>query len=616
MTVLRTDPDTTAALVVAASDADRRTILKSRLGTGTLSFRVQNQDNTEFVTGDVLGSAMSNNATLFNAVAITNLAGTGGTPDALWVMKVSNGSGTYFEADKDCWTFAGPNSTEAIVITDTLFLTMVLNEGVVTNPVAIAESMGEYVSPNGSYNPTTPPGTVNVTYMNTSDTPFKFGKQINSWHKSNNYVFDAYNPLLVRLHDWFPASNADDGGCFWARIAQAGPHQYDKARFDEAIQANNGCPKNLLMYLTPKWAVSEANKQDVRNRYGQENQYGQISGPTRYPSYPYSGHEAEDWENSLGDYIRWIYRPVNELGPGGEAGGGYTPEQIPILEGDNEQKFGSREPNSTLRWWDFPFAPNPPRSFNNMPMTEMAKKLRVMRSAAPAEVQIWCGGWEGDYTGKTITNNGSNIEWSFFQALMLTSDGAGGLAIDHVDGIPFHPYMYNYDPGRVLQELRGYREQLEYLAVYLNRPELANLPIYANETGHENTSGVDGNYGTGSWAIDNMPTGSFPLGGYDTLAKNMALSTMYVAINASRMKVHGITHYKDSPNTTTNGTSNGRQTYGCPSENQTLINMINQLNQLDGEVIRQGYEINSTNLGGAQALWLECESGLILEQAL
>ncbi len=475
---------------------------------------------------------------------------------------------------------------------------------------------GEYVTADPNYTPTAAPGDVVETLMATTDTPFRLGKMFTGWHRDNTFTFDPYVVPHQRLHDWKPSNNADDGGAFWAKIHYA-RHYYDWSRFDEAIKDNNGCPKNLLVYLTPAWAVSQANKDEVVYRYGPENFFGQIFYVTRYPTYPYSAHPPEDW-TVLTEYIQAIYRSKNVLGPGGEPGGGYTEYDIPVIELQNEQKYAAKTPNAG-RWWDNPLMPfyptdnhystkdvnGPmPYSFNLHTMQEDAIKARIVKAAVPPGVQVWTGGWEGDSQGKTLAN--PSADYSFFQAWALSSDGAGGYGIDHVDAIAFHPYMFGYDPERVLVEIKGYRDQLIWLADYLGRPALADLPIHANETGHESPSGVKGSFGSGTWIIENGP-GYNGQAGNTTIARDLGRSNLIVAGSASVYKILGITNYKDVPWQLQHGTTHARQTYGAVTETPEIYNVQTDLNRLVGRVVRQAY-IRS---GGS--VWLETEDNIVME---
>jgi len=461
-------------------------------------------------------------------------------------------------------------------------------------------TFGGYVDPDPNYVPSTQPSDTVRVLMSPTDTPYKIGPLGNGWHRYATVTQPGFSLPHARILGSFPASNLDDAGFVWGRIAQAGRHNYDYDRAEESKTMNGGCPKILAAYLTPKWGVSAAHQQEIRNRYGNENSYGQIHGAGRWPSYPYGPMPPENWEY-LAEYIRWCYRPKDVDGPGAEPfGAGFTVDSHPVVEYSNEQKFGDVIPNSTSRWWDHPYSGNPPRAFNLHTFSELAIGCRVCKENVPAGVKVSVGGWEGDSQGKTIAN--PNAAYSFFQAWALSSDGAGGIGIDHVDVVFFHPYMYNYDPARMQFEIDGYRAQLEWLAVHLGRPEIADIIIHANETGHEATTGVDGQYGTGSWIIDNQGQA-----GYDTLARNMKRTTLLAIGNASRQKCVGITHYNDVPHTRTFGKSNGRQTYGSPSENVTLSQAGLFCNQVIDRVVRQAV-IRSDGRA-----WVEFEGGLLLE---
>lgn len=608
------DTTTTAAIIDETTNLGQRQALKDALGTGTLTVTAFNPDNSQNITGTFSGALIGTGNNMFDNIQIVSPSGTGGTPDSTWVLKIENGAGRFMSVVKELWTYVGPNGSAAIDVADDLYFSVTIIDSISTPVVPPGDPsviFGSYVTADPGYTPTTPPNTIVRTLMDPSDTPFKLGKIFSGWHRDNLYSINPYEVLHQRLHDWRPASDADDGGVFWARVARAGRHQYDWARFDEAIQSNGGCPKIVLTYLTPAWAVSEANKTEIRRRYGPENQFGQIQNVTRYPSYPYSGHPPEDW-TYLSEYIEAIFRPKDQTGPVGEPGGGYTAEQIPVIELDNEQKFSSKGINAG-RWWDNPFVNQTvdqssnyypgkigPRAFNLMTMQEMAIKARIAKASVPAGVQVWCGGWEGDSSGRSAANPGAG--YSTMQAWMLTDDGAGGIAADHVDCIPFHPYMYNYDPIRVQQEIDGYRAQLQWLAQLTGKPSLATLPIHANETGHESTNGQDNFYGTGSWLIDNNAANV----GNQQLGNDILVTNIIAAGNASRQGCIGLTSYKDIPYAGANGKSNGRQTYGAVTETPTIYQKQISVNTLDQKVVRQAYQLSDR-------WWLECEDGTILQ---
>ncbi|MGH1360990.1 MAG: hypothetical protein ACRBC3_19700 [Burkholderiaceae bacterium] len=461
--------------------------------------------------------------------------------------------------------------------------------------------LGEYTTPSPLYTPSTPPANAVRTLMAPTDAPYIIGRMGVGWHQWGTVSNPGFAVLSQRLHDDRAVDNLDDGGMFTGRICRAGRHQYDKARFDERAQANNSCPKFLPIYMFAKWQVSAAHIQDIQNRYGPENQYNQIHGVTRYPSFPYGAHPVENLEY-IREYIRWVYRPVAELGPGGEPGAGYTKATFPIIEYGNEQKFAGISVNDG-RWWDNPYAPNNqgqggPQAFNLQTMQEFAAGVRACKEAAPAGVLVAVGGWEGNSQGRTLDDPSWDL--SMFQAWALSDDLAGGIGIDHIDLLLIHPYLFGYDPRRCQTEIDGYRGQLAWLAEHLGRPELNDMPIHMNETGHENGAGELDGFGSGGYAIDN--TGN----GYETLGRNLLRTTLIMAGNASRNKVVGITHYQDIPYATANGDPKGRQTYGAPSENALLSSKAQEANQAVGRVVRQAYEYSDGTI------WVEFEDQLIM----
>lgn len=527
----------------------------------------------------------------------TDLRVTPGTYDAL-VTSDTNSIATFENvviAEGQVYRVPGPQKVKFVKLQDPSLNDPIGGGG--PTPGDGSSVLGGYVNPSPSYVPSTRPADTQTILMLPTDPPYKIGALGNGWHRDGRVQVGGFPLPHERSHDVWPPTGQDDGGYTWGRVARAGRHIYDKPRMDQLMSRNGGCPKLHTVYLTPGWAVSEANKTLIRNRFGNENQYGQISGPSRYPSYPYSAMPPENWEY-LAEYIRWLYRPTNQNGPGGEPGAGYTPAQIPVIEYGNEQKFGEKVPNTSLRYWDYQYAsPNP---FNLHTPGEMAIAVRICKANVPAGVLVSIGGWEGDSNGKTRAN--PNAGYSFFQAWALSSDGAGGVGIDHVDIIFIHPYMYSYNPERVAEEIDGYRKQLEWLADDLGKPHLAKLPIHANETGHESTTGKDGEYGTGTWIINNQGQT-----GYNTLARNMKRSTLMCVANASRRQVVGITHYKDLGYAAAGGTPIGRQTYGSPSENATLTAAGQFCNQPVGRVVRQA--VIRTN----GEYWVEFEGNLILQ---
>lgn len=591
------DQTTLTAIFAEDDDDSKRTALKTRLGTGTITMRIFNENNTQVVTGTFAGSSLSDlSKTMLNNVQITDVSGAGGTPNNFWTLSLENSGDCTVIFGKDSWSYVGPNGSPTINTADDFYLTLVIGQAVVVNNFSDVYNVA--VTPDPGYSPTTPPSNAVTTLMTPSDTPIKLGRMSHGWHRYNNFTFaDPYTIPHQRLWDWWPASSSDDLGCMWARIFRTGRTSPDRARFDEAIADNGGCPKILPVHPAPAWAIAQSHIDEVRARYGQENQFGQIHGPTRYPSYPYSFGPLASW-TYLAEYIEWIYTPADQLCSIGILGAGKTPEQIPVIEFGNEQKFGAKVPNTSSRYWDYEYAGNPPRAFNLMTPGEMAIAVRIIKENVPAGVQVWIGGWEGDYNGKTLSN--PSAQYSFFQAWALSSDGAGGLGIDHVDCVPFHPYMYGYDPQRVQTEINGYRAQLEWLANHLGRPSLATLPIHANETGHQNSNGDNLSYGSVTYLRNTQPSTWV-----STIARDMMRTFLYCAGNASRKQVWGITHYKDAPTFTTNGQPNGSQTYGTPAENQGLINQTIEINGLVGKVVRQAYILSDGQV------WVEFEDGTI-----
>ena len=243
---------------------------------------------------------------------------------------------------------------------------------------------GEYVDPDPNYVELVAPADTVRTLMLASDQPYRHGASANGWHRWA--TVNGGVPLMhERLHDWRDTSNLDDGGMFTGNIATA-RHTYNYARVARAKQSNGNCPKILPVNMLGKWMIAVENIVEVQNRYGIENEFGQIFNVTRYPSFPYGAHPPLTWDY-VKEYLSAIYRPVATLGPGGEAGFGYTADDFPVVELGNEPKFSDNVIGAG-RAWDHSNPDIAIRAFNLMTMQEANAGLKAIKEAVPVDKLI------------------------------------------------------------------------------------------------------------------------------------------------------------------------------------------------------------------------------------
>lgn len=303
------------------------------------------------------------------------------------------------------------------------------------------------------------------------------------WHRSQSDQ-PLYQYNADRNWDFSVNGGAD---CSWARCNPSNG-VYNWSGPDQWIARTDGKFRLWTVSLTPEWAVAPSDR------------IYPGAGAVRYPTFP-NGSFPPGSQSYLATFIQAV---INRYG-----------SNIDAFELWNEPTTPDTSPDSRR----FPSTLGAFYSGSLRELAVMGRTIKqTIRASAHPNIPLWWCGWEGQFQNTTNTRP---------KTFATVSDGAGGVGIDHVDVLSFHPYMYNADPVRVWNEVLGYRAQLESIAATLGRPSIATMPINADETGHEDPN-IATNYS------------------FEVIAKDLKQSVGY-ALAGAKYGCTGIILYQDSP---------------------------------------------------------------------